>query len=646
MRSSKKGRLDKKVKKTCDVRFLPFDICVKVPQGATILDASRKAGLLLKSSCGGKGICGDCLVEILSGAYEQRPSAALPDLVSKKGFALACQTIIKDRLTIQLPQFQQVSIQSVSSSQFFEDHKDNISGIYEVNPLVKKIKLTLPSPTLEFHYSDLERVQRELQKKLVINHLNCEYSVLKKLAHTVRKEEGQVSVVLFKSGEAWTVIDIEPANKEKKIYGIACDIGTTTVALHLVDLENGKILETRTSLNQQIKRGDDIISRINYAQKPGYLKELHDLITLTINHLIEQAAQSAHLLPSDIYLASFTGNTTMIHLFLNLEPRYIREEPYIPTFQELSFLKSRDLRLKMNDEARVHCAPAVGSYVGGDITAGLLCTPLVRDSEKISLFIDVGTNGELVVGNKDWLMTCACSAGPAFEGRGIKCGMPAVAGAIEEIRFKDGNELRYKVINSQQPKGLCGSGLVDLLGELFIHHYIDRNGKFNLKKPTQRFIRNENGMGFLIEKASDCYWGKDLIITENDIANLVRTKAAVFSACSLLLKKVELTFDKVDAFYIAGSFGQHLNIQNAIRIGLLPDLERNKFHYLGNSSLLGSYLILLSDKNREMAKDISKKMTYVELNTDPHYMNEYMSALFLPHTDIQLFPSVKKIFNK
>jgi len=635
----------KKAEKTYKLRFFPFDICVEVPSGKTILDASRKANLPLKVTCGGKGTCGDCVVQILSGVYQHRPSAALPDMLIKQGFALACQTKIKDGLAIQLPQFQQLSIKSVSSSQFFEDHKNNISGIYEVNPLVKKIELKLPSPTLELHYSDLKRLQREIQKKLAIKNLNCEYSVLKKLAHTVRKEEGRISIVLFKSAQIWTIIDIEPASKEKKIYGIACDIGTTTVALHLVDLENGKILETGSSLNQQIKRGDDIISRINYAQKPGYLRELHDLVILTVNNLIEKAAQSAHILPSDIYLASFSGNTTMIHLFLNLESRYIREEPYVPTFNELPFMLSRDLRLKMNHEGRVHCAPAVGSYVGGDITAGLLCTPIVRDSEKISLFIDVGTNGELVVGNKDWLMTCACSAGPAFEGRGIKCGMPATDGAIEEIKFRDSGELDYTVINGNKPKGLCGSGLVDLLAELFIHNYIDRHGKFNMKKPTKRFIKNENGMGFLIEQGSNCYWGKDLIITENDISNLIRTKGAVFSACSLLLKNVGLTFDRIDGFYIAGSFGQHLNIVNAISIGLLPDLERNKFRYLGNSSLLGAYLILLSDKNREMVKEISKKMTYIELNTEPNYMNEYTGALFLPHTDMKLFPSVKQIFN-
>ncbi|UCC38570.1 MAG: DUF4445 domain-containing protein [Candidatus Aminicenantes bacterium] len=298
----------------------------------------------------------------------------------------------------------------------------------------------------------------------------------------------------------------------------------------------------------------------------------------------------------------------------------------------------------MNHEGRIHCSPAVGSYVGGDITAGLLCTPLLRDSKKISLFIDAGTNGELVVGNKEWLMTCACSAGPAFEGSGIKCGMPAVEGAIEKLEIKADDKLEYTIIRGGKPKGLCGSGLVDLLAELFVHGYIDRHGKFKEKKTKKRLVESEEGIGFLILEGNKSFWGKDLIITEKDISNLIRTKGAIFSATSLLLKNVGLRFEKIDSYYIAGGFGQHLNIENAIRIGLLPDLERNRFHYLGNTSLLGAHLILLSDKNENLVNEISEKMTYIELNTEPNYMNEYTGAIFLPHTDMKSFPSVNRIF--
>jgi len=436
---------------------------------------------------------------------------------------------------------------------------------------------------------------------------------------------------------------VRPARSASRIYGISCDIGTTTIALSLVNLETGEPVETVLGLNRQLKCGEDIISRINYAAKPARLEELRNLVVATINSLIEKAIAAHDISTRDIYLASISGNTTMLHLLLGLDPRYIREEPYVPTFNRLPLMRARDIGIKIAPAGRVHCAPAVGSYVGGDITAGLLATPMLRDSERVSIFIDVGTNGELVVGNRDWLMTCACSAGPAFEGGGVRCGMPATQGAIDRISIRDDGGLEYRVIEDTKPRGVCGSGLVDLMAELLIHGYIDRQGRLKTGRAGERLVESDRGKGFLIEKAENTYWGHDLVIAERDIANLIRTKGAVFSACSLLLKQVGLTFDKIDAFYIAGGFGHHLDVENAIRIGLLPDLDRGKFHYLGNSSLLGAYLILISDRNRKMVGEISAKMTYVELNTEPSYMNEYTGALFLPHTDLSLFPSVRPL---
>ena len=624
------------------VRFLPFEIEINVESGTSTLDAIRKADLPLNTTCGGKGTCGECIVQILEGTYQSKPSAALPQKFLKKGFALACLTEVHDNLTVQLPQYQQLSIRTVVDSQFFEDNKDNISGIYEINPQIKIVNLKVPSPTLDDNYSDLKRLLREIQKKLKIKNVICDYSMLKKLAFAVREKQGQVNIVLFKMEDFWTLIDVKPNVEEKSFYGISCDIGTTTVALNLVDLKNGKIISTASDYNQQIKCGEDIISRINYSQKPGRLQELHELIIKTINNLIEKVTETSGISSSDIYFASISGNTTMTHLFLNLNPQYIREEPYVPTMNQVPIVLSRDLGLKTDHEGRVHCAPAVGSYVGGDITAGLLCTPILQSKEKISLFIDVGTNGELVVGNQEWLMTCACSAGSAFEGSGIKCGMPASEGAIERFKLKGNGGVDYKVISGSKPKGLCGSGLVDLLAELFIHGYLDRNGKFKPGKENPRIVEDENGIGFLVEKGKNSYWGNNILLTENDISTLIFSKGAVFSACSLLLKNVGLTFGDIDAVYIAGGFGRYLTIKNAIRIGLLPDIHQNKFHYLGNSSLLGAHLILLSEKNREIVNEIAEKMTYIELNMEPNYMIEYTGSLFLPHTDIGLFPSVKK----
>ncbi len=632
-----------RVKKTIKVTFLPFETCVEVASGISILEAVQKTGLPLRTSCGGKGTCGDCVVRILSGTYRKKSSAALSDRLVSQGYALACQTAVKSDLILQLPQFQELSIKSVVDTRFFQ--KDRLSGYYEVEPPLRKIDLELSAPSLEDNTSDLKRLERELGKKISVGHLHCEHSVLKKLAYTVRQSQREISVVIFDSKEHTTIIDVFSQAEEKEIYGIACDLGTSTVVLHLVDLQSGEILSSASSFNQQIKCGEDIISRINYSQKPGRLQELHDLISGTINHLVEKTTATAGVSSSEIYYASFSGNTTMIHLFLNLEPRFIREEPYVPTLNQVPLVLTRDVGLNINPEARITCAPAVGSYVGGDITAGLLCTPILRDPDRNSLFIDVGTNGELVLGNKDWLLTCACSAGPAFEGGGIKCGMPASPGAIEGIKIHDSGQLEYKVIDDAKPKGICGSGLVDLLAELFIHGYIDRNGKFDETVTKEIVLDTEEGKGFLVEKAQKSFWGKDLVITEKDIAHLIRSKGAVYSACAILLKNSGLDYDKIDSFYIAGGFGQRLSIENAVRIGLLPDVDRQKFHYLGNSSLLGAYLILLTEKNRDFINQVADKMTYLELNAEPSYMNEYTGALFLPHTEMDFFPSVKKLFN-
>jgi uncharacterized 2Fe-2S/4Fe-4S cluster protein (DUF4445 family) len=625
------------------IQFLPFETVVQVGAGTSLLDAILEAGLPLKSGCGGKGTCGDCLVRITGGEYRTRPSAALRGGLSSQGYNLACQTEVLGDLVVELPQFEELLLPRAPDLTLFPLKKRRISGAFEVDPGIKKFMLTVPAATLKDNSSDLKRLEAELKNRGGIEAAGCEYSVLRKLARAVREEQGRVTVILVRTGEGWTIIDIEAGWPEKRICGLACDVGTTTVSSFLVDCESGEILAAASGFNRQLKCGEDIISRINYAQRPDRLQELQKLVIATVNTLVKKILESTGFGAEDVYLASISGNTTMIHLLLGLEPRYIREEPYTPTVSHVPVTPARELGIEMNPEGRVLFAPAVGSYVGGDITAGLLATPVLRSSKKISLFIDAGTNGELVVGNKEWLVTCACSAGPAFEGSGTKCGLPAVTGAIEKIRFQDDGELSYEVIGGGAPKGLCGSGLVDLLAGLFVHGYINRQGKFNEQKAGDRIWRNGRDIGFVVEEAGKSYWGKDIIITEKDIANLIRTKGAVFSACALLLKNIGSEFEAIDSIFIAGGFGNRLDIENAVRIGLLPDIARTRFHYLGNTSLRGASLLLLSEKNRKLVKAIARKVTYIELNAEPGYMNEYTGSLFLPHTDINLFPSVKKV---
>jgi len=438
------------------VRFLPFEIEVVVEEGASLLDTIRQANLPMKTSCGGEGTCGECYIKIIKGTFSENAGKGLPSDVASQGFVLACQTKIKENLTVQLPHFDELTIQSVTESEYFNRNKDNISGVYEVNPSVKKISLKLDPPSLENNYSDLRRLENKLNEKFGPVKWKSTFSVLQKLAQTVRHDPHNVDCILFSSGLENSIIDVIPSSYDKKVLGIACDIGTSTVALHLVDLTDGTILSTASSYNQQIKCGEDVISRINYARKPERLKELHELVIKTINHLIHKAANTACVSYADIYHGSFSGNTTMIHLFLDCDPRYIREDPYVPTFNLPPSVFAENLGLDMFREARIFCAPAVGSYVGGDITAGILSTPMLKNAEDISLLIDAGTNGELVIGNKDWMMTCACSAGPAFEGSGIHCGMPASDGAIESIKLNREKGPDFRTIKDIKPKGLCG----------------------------------------------------------------------------------------------------------------------------------------------------------------------------------------------
>lgn len=625
------------------VEFRPFGVQINVSRGTCLLDACRQARVPLNAACGGKGTCGDCVVKVVEGAATVKPSGFLPENVREQGFVLACQTSIESDLIAQLPEYEELSLDIASDMQSFRDRKENIIADFKVSPLVEKLSLTLPPSTLDAKYSDLKILETEIRKAKSSEAVHCVYSVLKKLAQNVREKEGRVDVILFKDGPTLTILDVVPQSSRKNLLGIACDIGTTTVALQIVDLETGKILGSASSYNQQIRCGEDVISRINYAQRPERLQELQEAIIATINNLLEKALKAGGGTASNIYFASLTGNTTMIHLMLGLDPQFIREEPYVPTMNRVPILRARDLGLNTNTEARVHCAPSVGSYVGGDVLAGLLCTPIVSQTDKISVFIDIGTNGELVMGNKEWLMSCACSAGPAFEGGGMHCAMPATTGAIDKLTIEGDGTVEYSVIGGGKPKGVCGSGLIDLLAQLFVRGFVDRQGKLNIKNVGDRLVDVETGKGFLVEKKARTFWGKDLFITENDITYLIRAKGAVFSACALLLKHAGLSFDQIESMYIAGGFGQNLNVENAVRIGLLPDIERTKFHYLGNTSLLGAHLILLSENERERVNQLEKMMTYLELNTEPGYFDEYTGALFLPHTKKELFSSVEQL---
>lgn len=626
------------------VKFLPSNTEAKVNSGTLISDAAIKAGIGdLHLPCGGKGTCGRCLVELVEGHVEQDSASKIDSALAEKNLVMACRARITGDITVRIAPAHEVSMRVVGDSHLLIG-EDRLPDMDCLTPIVRSVILTIPPASIDENYSDWQRLVRELTKQTDSHSVITDIGVLRDLASSVREQNGKVTVLFHADSSSLKVIEVRSGHNAKDVYGIAMDIGTTTVALQLVDLISGRVVSSRTSYNAQIRLGSDIISRIDYARTPQRLGELHSLVMQTINGLIAEAAADNNLLASDIKAAFISGNTTMIHLFLALPPKYIRESPYVPTVSSLPTLTADQVGLDIAGNGPVEFAPGVGSYVGGDITAGLLCTDIPTNSDEVFLFLDIGTNGEIVLGNADWMVSCACSAGPAFEGSGIKCGMRAAEGAMEYVKISDDiSHVGCDVIGGMKPSGICGSGLICLLGELFIHGIIDPMGHFNTDLETDRLICVDGKPAFVIERAENTADDQDLVITEADIENLMRTKAAIYSACSLILDNVGLEFNSISRVYIAGGFGRYIQVEDAVLIGMLPDLPYERFTYIGNSSLTGSYIALLSGEHRDRLTEIAAKMTYIDLSSDNHYMDEYLGALFLPHTDINKFPSVAKL---
>lgn len=603
------------------VRFLPSGTSVTVDAGTRIHEAAIKAGLRdLELPCGGEGTCGQCLVE-------------LPEENSRA--VLACQTPVLRDVTVRIPETHDSAMRVVGDSHFLVN-EELLPDRGSLSPIFRAVRVTVAPASIEEHYSDWARLVRELGRDR--GSVSAPVEVLRELAAAVREQNGKVTALVEERGPAMRVIEVRAGHSAPRMLGLAIDIGTTTVAVQLVDLDSGRIVASSTSYNLQIRRGADIITRIDYARNSERLAELRAMVLDTINGLIAGMAAEA----SAIRAAFIAGNTTMIHLLLALPPRYIRESPYVPTVNPVPVLSGAESGLAIHPDAVVEIAPGVGSYVGGDITAGLLSTDIPRNREDLFLFLDIGTNGEIVVGNAEWTVGCACSAGPAFEGAGIRCGMRASDGAIEHVDIgPGGTTVRYKVIGDQKPAGICGSGLICLAGELFRRGVIDRSGRFTGEPGDGRVVRCDTRRAFVVEYGERTASGEDLVITEADLENLIRTKAAIYAACSLILENVGLDWSAISRVYIAGGFGRFIRIADAVLIGMLPDLPHGLFSYLGNSALTGAYIALLSHEHRRVLADIATRMTYLDLSSDPRYMDSYVKAMFLPHTDLELFPSVE-----
>ncbi len=646
------------------VTLLPQGITVSVPTGALLAEAIESAGLGLNQPCGGQGRCGRCAVVVEEGTVRRRSVIRLSQTDLAAGYALACQTVVEGDSRVFLPPQEQIERRLVTDK---SARPVEIPFAYDPasEQSLRIVEVHLAPPTLADNLDDERRLLKSAEARLGMGGaasqrpsargtrtgpgLRVPLLLRRRLGSELREGEWNVSVVVETDAWSsprgmWRLIDVVAGPVHP--YGLAVDIGTTTVTVYLVDLRSGEVVEQAAEYNGQIARGEDVISRIVFAGKGDGLEELGALVRGTVNTLIGRVCARGKVDPQRIYRVTVTGNTTMTHLLLGVPPGSIRLTPYIPSFNQAQPVNAFEIGLSVNPLAGVDCLPGVASYVGSDITAGVVAAGMM-DTEELTLFIDVGTNGEIALGTRDWMVSCACSAGPAFEGAGVVCGMRATLGAIEEVWISsDTLEPTVRVIGGGPARGLCGSALLSLLAELFVTGVVDRSGKFRIDRGTPRVRLGEHGGEYVVAWAADGAAGQDIVITQVDVENLLRAKAAIYAGFSVLAASVGLDLKDVQRVLIGGSFGKYLNIEKAIQIGLMPDLPWERFGFLGNTSIKGAYMSLLSREARAQVLLAAEKMTYVELSADNTFYDAFTAALFLPHTEIARFPSVASVWNE
>ena len=617
--------------------------------GDNLLELARRANVAIDAPCSGNGSCGKCRVKLVEGQVESIPSRHISDEEYSAGWRLSCCSKVTGDCTVFVPdiasayqsRMKTADLSSPEEVAIFESCQKELkdSGIVFENNF-RALRLSMSAPTEEDTMPDNERLTRAVQEQTGASAVEIPYTVMVRLASTLREHDFTVTVKGEQAGDTFRCMEI-CGPEDTAIVGCAIDIGTTTVSMVLADLTSGKILAKGSSGNGQIRYGADVINRIIEQGKPGGRKKLQDAILKeTLTPIMANLCKAAGISARSILRLAIGSNTTMNHLAVGVDAQSVRMDPYIPSFFAWEGLLAGDLHLPANPLATVIIAPNIGSYVGGDITAGTLAAGF-WNKEEMSLFIDLGTNGEIVFGNRDFLMSCACSAGPAFEGGDISCGMRATDGAVEACTVdKASMEPTLTVVGDadQRPVGVCGSGIIDIISELYRCGIINAKGLFI--REGRRVKRDQHGMGrYVIAAPEESETGREVSINEVDIDNFIRAKGAIFSAIDTLLRSVDMNVDMIDTVYVAGGIGSGINMRNAVNIGMLPDVELDKFRYIGNSSLTGAYAMVISDQAKAKCAELAANMTYLELSTHPGYMDSFVAACFIPHTDSRLFPS-------
>ena len=636
------------------VLFLPHNKEVIVRDGENLIRAAMKAGVHINASCGGEGVCGKCRVLIEDGNVDGGTSEKLSREDYNAGYRQACLSSVKSDIVVRVPVESAIdaSVLNAWSS------SSRAAGVREVNfeqfkkdgrflPPVEKKYLELPKPTAKDNLPDVARLISYLKRKYNEQRLVVGLPVIRKSPDIFRQDNFNITVTLARPvqlGRKTQIINIQPGDLTGKNYAIALDIGTTTIYGQLVNVNTGAIMARYGDFNRQISYGEDVIARLVYAEKPEGLKKLHDVVIEIVNHIIKEMVHEAEIDPEQISVIILAGNTAMTQLLLKVNPKYIRRSPYVPASALYPPIKAVDLDITLGEHVSTLIFPDISSYVGGDIVAGVIASGMYN-AEELTLYIDIGTNAEVVIGNKDWLVCAACSAGPAFEGGGITFGMRAIKGAIEDFSIDPLTlEPMNITVGNVRPRGICGSGLINIVAALFETGVIDNIGRFNRDLDTNRIRRQEQDgiYEYVLAWADETRLDKDIVLTEPDIDNLIRAKGALYSGCKTLLEEVGIGFRDIDRIVLAGGFGSYIDLEKAMTIGLLPEIDPDKFTYIGNGSLIGATICCLANHIRKDVVEITRRMTNFELSETASYMNNYMASLFLPHTDMSKFPRIKQ----
>ena len=551
------------------VVFMPQNKSVSVPHGTDLLSAAIKCGIVLNAACGGEGLCGKCRCQVKKGRVKTDPSRLITSSERQEGFVLACQSLIESDLEVFLPKESIGAHEKLShtSEEFTKGVVLDREKTLQLSPMVKKYYVELSAPDQATEMGELDRLIAEVRGRAKGLNVTAKLANIRHVAEIIRESDYKVTAVVGHHDGGMDILTAEPGDTSGALFGFAFDIGTTTVVGQLIDFNTRQILGTRIAFNKQAAYGSDVITRIVYASEPEGLDRLNEAIVDNIDEMIEDLTSSCGVNLGDVYAVNCAGNMTMMHLLLKIDPTDIRKAPYMPATTVFSAVHSTAIGIEANPKGMVSFIPGVSTYLGGDIVAGVMACGL-SEKEEITLLIDIGTNGEIVLGNREWMIGSAASAGPAFEGSGLSCGMKAVKGAINKATIAKDLAVSLETIGGDKPRGICGSGYIDILCQMQRKGIIDRSGKIDREIKNKRVRKGESNYEFVVAFKEEGSSGNDIVIQEDDIENLKRSKGAIYSAVMALLNKVEKTTADLKKVYIAGGFGNYLNIANSIFIGI------------------------------------------------------------------------------